>query len=499
MLLAMGVDAQTLAALRSDLNRHGEESPVEVADVALLVARLSDSAELVVLGSDVDDPLAAAQRVRLVDAEVDIACLVAATHVEKLTEAARITPFLGKGIIVLAAGPGASSRLRPLLLASRKRAAHRATLAAMNLALPPAPQHARATEYLDRLMAHLPLGVLVLDAEGVVRAANPRAGELLGLPSIGAEDPRFEDLFSPGELPSPIPEGSAFLVKCESPAGTRHLEVIAATPRGSNAGRLVILQDVTDRVVQDAELRAARRELAQNEKLSALGTLVAGVAHEVRTPLAYIANSAEVLARLVERLEDRTLTEEDRQNAREMATAIADGVQRIDRLVRELRRFVRTDPGEQGLHALDRVAAEAAALFQAAGRRSAEVRLDLQPTGPVLLDPIQFQQVVINLLDNAADAMGGGGIIDLSTRRVEGGVELVVADHGPGVPEALRERIFDPLFTTKREGTGLGLAIVQRIVTAHGGRIHVENGPTGARFCVFVPAPRAQRERLSGP
>ncbi|HWG89374.1 MAG TPA: ATP-binding protein [Candidatus Thermoplasmatota archaeon] len=238
----------------------------------------------------------------------------------------------------------------------------------------------------------------------------------------------------------------------------------------------------------DRELLAARRELAQTEKLSSLGQLVAGVAHEVRTPLTYSTNYLRAARSRLARMDDGP----DALNAQEALKAVdgaLEGLNRINTLVGNLRRFTQIPPGRRVRTSFSTLVGQAVDLFSAADRGRGLLRRDLRAISEVDVDRIQIQQVVLNLVENAADAMPGGGAIIISTFDTPHGVELRVQDQGPGIPKEVQGRVFDPFFTTKPQGSGLGLSIVRRIVEAHGGHITFTSAPgEGTTFIVAFPA-----------
>ena len=249
------------------------------------------------------------------------------------------------------------------------------------------------------------------------------------------------------------------------------------------------LVDVTQTREQERALLAARSSLAQAEKLSAMGLLVSGVAHELRTPLAYMATNLHVLQTRLELAAASGLSAEAALGRVQPHIAEAlEGVDRINRLVLELRRFHQTPAGVRLAASLHAPVGEAVALFAATSRGRVTLETSLAPTSHVRMDPSQVQQVVLNLLENAADA-APGGIIHVSTRSTRAGAELTVRDGGAGIPAEVRERIFEAFFSTKTQGTGLGLAIVARIVREHDGDVQVESRPgAGTTFTVTFPA-----------
>jgi signal transduction histidine kinase len=262
---------------------------------------------------------------------------------------------------------------------------------------------------------------------------------------------------------------------------------------------LTVLVNALARRQAEQELESARLQVAMSEKLSALGTLVSGVAHEIRTPLTYVTNNLFLVRQRLEqaargRPELRELVDELVQYGK----AALDGVGRINRLVEDLRRFARRDEGGPVEADLRDVVAVAVDLFRATRRGRVDVRADLRSVPSLFLDVGQIQQVVLNLLNNAAEAMPSGGVVRVATRPNPGGGEIEVEDEGAGIPSDVQPRLFNPFFTTKSEGTGLGLSICQRIVEAHGGRIRFESGlGRGTTFFVFLPFREAARSELT--
>jgi two-component system, NtrC family, sensor kinase len=166
----------------------------------------------------------------------------------------------------------------------------------------------------------------------------------------------------------------------------------------------------------------------------------------------------------------------------------------IDRLVEDLRRFTTHRVGETvDADLRDVVAVD---LFQATRRGRIEVQADLASVPALPVDRGQVQQVVLNVLNNSAEAMPAGGPVRIATRAVPGGGEIEVEDHGTGLPPEVEAQLFRPFFTTKPDGTGLGLSSSQRSIEAHGGQIRYQTRPgEGTTFVVFLPG----RQRGSGP
>jgi len=233
----------------------------------------------------------------------------------------------------------------------------------------------------------------------------------------------------------------------------------------------------------NAQLQQAEEAVRRSDRLAALGQLSAGLAHELRNPLGTIRASAEMLARTVSAENDVT---------REMAGFIATEVDRTNSLITRFLQFSR--PLELRLETADlsQTLDRAIALVE---RESPQVAIHKQyapEIPPFPFDSELLERVFYNLLLNAVQATAPGGAVTIKTRTSGGLVEISVIDRGSGIEPKLRDAIFNPFFTTKREGVGLGLAIVAKIVDEHGGKITVESEPgAGSVFRVLLPMERA--------
>ncbi|HYO08535.1 MAG TPA: PAS domain S-box protein [Tepidisphaeraceae bacterium] len=267
------------------------------------------------------------------------------------------------------------------------------------------------------------------------------------------------------------------------------------------------------------QLKQAQSAMVQAEKMAGLGQMVAGVAHEINNPLAFVSNNVAVLQRDVRGLAallklyaqaDEVIAERNAEllaeirdlserldvgytlsNVDDMLLRSRDGLKRIQQIVKDLREFARLDAGD--LHDIDLNAGIESTINIVRGvAKKKQVVLDLQlsPLPPVRCYPAKINQVVMNLVTNAIDACDENGRVTVKTSAADGTVQVEVVDDGKGIPPEIRQRIFDPFFTTKKigEGTGLGLSISYGIVRDHNGRIDVDSEPgKGTRFTVRLP------------
>jgi PAS domain S-box-containing protein len=246
---------------------------------------------------------------------------------------------------------------------------------------------------------------------------------------------------------------------------------------GVKGGRFytVILRDITERKRLEEQLR-------RTERVAELGTVASGMAHEIGTPMNVILGRAEYL---MKRTNDETL--------KKGLQTIISQVERITRVMNQLLSFARRRPPERrSLNLRDIVEGALDMFHDRLARRRIKVEMDFEAAcPPVHADADQMNQVLINLLMNAIDAMPDGGRIRIAARPVEpNAVEWTIADTGSGIPSDTLAKVFDPFFTTKEfgAGTGLGLTVVKGIMEEHGGEISVESEVgKGTTFKMILP------------
>lgn len=346
-----------------------------------------------------------------------------------------------------------------------------------------------------------PDAVLTVLESGRVRDANDAVRTVIGLDPVHVVGRVLMDLVAPEDRPrltealaqafrgapervevSILPPAPGETVKAADPAAPPAALVVhfavSRLPESDPPAALLIGRDMT----AEREMRA---RLMEADRLAAVGELVAGVAHEVNNPLSSISAFAQLLLR------DQSLSD----SQRESLDVIRSEVTRASQVVKDLLAFARRSEPQRDAIDLNTIVSRSLRLRQyEVTVRGVEIDTELEEDLPAVMgDPRQLQQVCLNLLTNAIQAVAscGGGRVQLVTRADGDRVLLEVRDTGPGIPPHVRARIFEPFFTTKGEGegTGLGLSVSYGIVTAHGGTIGVvETSESGTTFRVTLPA-----------
>ena len=340
------------------------------------------------------------------------------------------------------------------------------------------PAHA-ARRYLSLLMSELPVGLCTVDDHEDVVVWNAQLERMSGLSEDDICGNPMRDIPSPwwplfDELAH---QPSGWVIEREYDLGDHTIELRAQTatiPGEPEEGRVFVVEDVT-------ALRQLERHVAHKDRLSSIGTLASGVAHEVGNPLTGILMVAKNLA-----------ADPGAVDAEERLAVIVDEAQRIHGIVQSLLTFSRRDETPVELQAIPvapvvRAAAELAKL-ETEGCR---IDLDVTADAPAMATPDGLTQVMVNLLNNARQACPSGATVYVRTRLDNGTVHIEVDDEGPGIPQELSDRVFEPFFTTKPDGlgTGLGLSVSRQIVERFGGSLtYTPRDAGGSRFTVTLQA-----------
>jgi PAS domain S-box-containing protein len=348
-----------------------------------------------------------------------------------------------------------------------------------------AGQIERLKDFSENIVESLSIGVLTLDLEGRIESWNPQLEELLELPRDAALGRKLSEVL-PRDLVSEIESHTAsehvagfYKSRVNTPAGRQLVINVSTAPLlgkdGAQLGRLILLDDITQRVRME-------EQMLQNEKLTSLGLLAAGVAHEVNTPLAVISNYIQMLAKQIPADDPRQRTIE----------RIVKQTFRASEIVNNLLNFSRTGAVEFSEIDLNAVLEETLSLVQHPFKtaRVNVVRSYREKIPPVLGSTTRLQQVFLNLFMNARDAMPAGGMLEVRTAAYNGSVEVEITDTGAGITPEHIHRIFDPFFTTKAigKGTGLGLSVSYGIIKEHAGRVDVRSTPgKGTSFRLEFP------------
>lgn len=336
----------------------------------------------------------------------------------------------------------------------------------------------------SEVVTNLPLGLITCGQKGDIEIVNDLALDMLDKPGENLTGKPIESLkaLEWKSVISELAKGGKVLEREVELAVSDDKNIPARlsasqirNARGLFLGHLFIFGDI-------GEVKRLQTEVQRNERLTALGNLAAGVAHEIRNPLSTIKGLATYIAR----------KQPPGGSEEEAAKTMIVEVNRLNTVVSELLEFARPSAVKGTQADVNEVITRALRLADV-DIKDKNIRVDFDPdpsAPPVRLNPERFTQALLNLFLNAVQAMSPGGALRVSTktRRIDGDFCIAVEDDGIGMSDEVRESIFNPYFTTKPSGTGLGLAIVHQIVEGHGGKVTVKSSQgIGSAFTIHLP------------
>ena len=346
--------------------------------------------------------------------------------------------------------------------------------------------------FSGEILETLSEGVALVRLDGQIHSANPGMARLLGTPARALEGRALAELIEP-PLPEPLaelPERECLLRgEGREPIPVSIRTTLLRDKQRNPIGLVLVARDLR-------ELESLRRRLITSDRLASLGQLAAGIAHEINNPVTYVRANLGALRASLDGLESKLQAPAARALAatldegRELIEESLEGVDRVVAIVRDVKSFSHAGEGTVGLVEIPPLI-DSVLRVAAPQMRRASVICDVAPVPPVRGAVQQLQQVFLNLVINACQAVEGDQAIRIAVRSESDRVVVEVRDEGCGIPPDQLERIFDPFFTTKPvgEGTGLGLSISYQIVQSHYGELTVESTPGhGSCFRVSLPA-----------
>jgi two-component system sensor kinase FixL len=356
--------------------------------------------------------------------------------------------------------------------------------------------------HLKSILETVPDAMIVIDERGIMQSFSSAASRLFGYADVEVLGKNIKML-----MPSPYRESHDGYLERYLRTGERRIigigRVVVGERKGgstfpmelsvgemNSAGRRFLtgfIRDLTERQKTQARLQELQTELVHISRLTAMGEMASALAHELNQPLSAIANYMRGSRRLLEGRSDT-----DSTMICEALDKAAEQSLRAGQIIRRLRDFVERGETERRVESVKKMVEEASALaLVGAKEHGVRVRFQIDPARDlVLVDRVQVQQVLVNLIRNAIEAMEQSALRELviASRARDEFVEVSVADSGPGIAPEIATQLFQPFVTTKRYGMGVGLSISRSIVESHGGQITVEaNGGGGTVFRFTMP------------
>ncbi len=341
---------------------------------------------------------------------------------------------------------------------------------------------------MSNLIEHMPNGIVTVDGRGEITSMNPAAEEILEVSLVGANifkapPEKFEVLFQAlkESMMNEITQNETLEFEDENAFSKK---IIISILKQMDINDVVIGMTV---VIQNLEERQKFEEsVLRAKRLSELGVLSAGVAHEIRNPLASIKGYAQLV---LSELEDETQAKADLE-------IVLVEVERLDKIIDRFMTFASPSQPDYKENNLDKLIQDVLHLLtKTIEMQGVKVETKLSVNETVYMDYDQMKQVFINVLINAIQAMPHGGVLKIETNisRVRDDFEINIIDNGEGIPADMIEKVFAPFFTTRQQGTGLGLSICSRIVESHKGRFEIQSRQ-GVGTQITIKLPRQRKE-----
>lgn len=354
---------------------------------------------------------------------------------------------------------------------------------------------------LQSILDTVPEALIVIDSRGIIQSFSAAAARLFGYAPAEVVGENVSCL-----MPSPYREDHDRYIERYLATGERRIIGMGRVAVGqrkdgstfpmelavgeARAGgeRLFtgFVRDLTERRARERRLAELQSELVHVSRLNELGQMASALAHEVTQPLAAITNYLNGARRL--------LAAGEQSRAEQAMDRIVEQAERARQIIQRLRSLVKKGETERRIEDLARTIQEAVALALIGVGPGLKLDIHVEPdVAEAVIDKVQIQQVLLNLLRNAVEAMEGSARRELriAARPAGGMVEVAVSDTGPGLPEPVRARLFQPFVTTKPNGMGVGLSVCQAIVETHGGELRAEDAPGGGTvFRMTLPRPR---------
>ena len=355
---------------------------------------------------------------------------------------------------------------------------------------------------LASILETVPEAIVVISEQGLIESFSPAAERLFGYSAAEVKGRNVSLL-----MPSPYREQHDRYVGHYLSTGERKIigigRVVSGLRRDGSVFPMELavgevqlsghrcftgfIRDLTERQATEKRLQELQAELLHVSRVSAMGQMASTLAHELNQPLTAVINYAKAVKRLLDRPDGADKARETMDKATAQAA-------RAGQIIRRLRNFIEKGQTEHTVESIGKVVEEASALaLVGAKERGVHVRLEMSgDERPVLIDKIQIQQVVLNLVRNAIEAMAESEVRELTVAtgpdpESASLMRVTVRDTGPGLDESVLAQLFQPFVTTKEKGMGLGLSICRSIIEAHGGRLWLEPGGGGATFAFTVP------------